>query len=70
MFIFLLTRHMKLAKDKVSFSIRLASFQASGWSETIYPLHPDFAFSLSPQEGHPVQTSVLIYFGIPLSPLS
>jgi hypothetical protein len=30
---FLLTRHMKLAKDKVSFKIRLAAFQASGGAE-------------------------------------
>ena len=25
---------MKLAKDKVSFKIRLAAFQASGWADT------------------------------------
>jgi hypothetical protein len=28
------TRHMKLAKDKVSFKIRLAAFQASGGADT------------------------------------
>ena len=31
---FYLTRHMKLAKGKVSFSIKLAAFQASGWADT------------------------------------
>jgi len=30
---FLLTRHMKLAKGKVSFLIKLAAFQASGCPE-------------------------------------
>jgi hypothetical protein len=34
MFIFSLTRHMKLAKDKVSFKIKLAAFQASGGADT------------------------------------
>jgi len=34
MFIFWLTRYMKLAKDKVSFKSRLAAFQDSGWAET------------------------------------
>jgi hypothetical protein len=28
---------MKLAKDKVSFSIELVAFQASGWAETPGP---------------------------------
>jgi hypothetical protein len=30
---FLFTRHMKLAKGKVSFLIKLAAFQASGRAE-------------------------------------
>jgi hypothetical protein len=34
MFIFYLTRHMKLAKDKVSFSMRLAAYQARGGADT------------------------------------
>jgi hypothetical protein len=34
MFIFSLPRHMKLAKDKVSFKIKLAAFQANGWADT------------------------------------
>jgi hypothetical protein len=34
MFIFLLTRHMKIAKGKVSFSIKLAAFQTSGGADT------------------------------------
>jgi hypothetical protein len=33
MFIFLVNPHLKLAKGKVSFSIRLAAFQAGGWAE-------------------------------------
>jgi len=31
---FLFTRHMKLAKGKVSFLIKLGAFQASGCPET------------------------------------
>jgi hypothetical protein len=31
---FLINRHMKLAKGKVSFLIKLAAFQASGWADT------------------------------------
>jgi hypothetical protein len=31
---FLVNRHMKLTKDKVSFKIRLAAFQASGGADT------------------------------------
>ncbi len=34
MFIFQITLHRKLAKTKVSFSIKLAAFQASGWVDT------------------------------------
>jgi len=35
---FYLTRHMKLAKGKVSFLIKLAAFQASGWADTWPPI--------------------------------
>jgi hypothetical protein len=34
MFFFYLTPRMNRAKGKVSFSIKLAAFQASGWADT------------------------------------
>ena len=38
---------MKLAKDKVSFKIRLAAFQASGGADTIILGHWDLPFDLA-----------------------
>jgi hypothetical protein len=38
---------MKLAKDKVSFKIRLAAFQARGGADTIILGHWDLPFDLA-----------------------
>jgi hypothetical protein len=45
---FLLTRHMEIAKDKVSFSIWLAAFQASGGAYNLNSFSISCDFMISP----------------------